>query len=153
MRRTLALALFLGVSLACGYIPEDLWRLTWKHARAWGLDPYLVGAVIWVESGYCPKAVGKAGEVGLGQFMPGTWVRTTGGAPPEWRAHPEWALWATAKHLRELYLATGDWRKALAAYNAGLGAVRAGRIPESTRRYVARVLSVYRRWKESYRPS
>lgn len=143
MGRLAALLFLLAPALACGRIPQDLWHLTWRHALAWGVDPYLVAAVVWVESGYCPQAVGRAGEVGLGQFMPGTWTRTTG-APPEWRAHPEWALWATAKHLRELYLATGDWRKALAAYNAGLGAVRSGRIPASTERYVERVLRVYR---------
>ena len=130
----------------CGYVPQDLWAKTWKYARAWGLDPYLVAAVVWVESGYCPEARGKAGEVGLGQFMPGTWARTTG-APPEWRAHPDWALWATAKHLRELWEATRDWRQALAAYNAGLGAVRSGRVPASTLRYAEKVLAVYRKFK------
>jgi soluble lytic murein transglycosylase-like protein len=141
------LALVLSPALACGYIPQDLWGRTWRYAQAWGLDPYLVAAVVWVESRYCPGAVGKAGEVGLGQFMPGTWRRTTG-APPEWRSHPDWALWATAKHLRELYYATGgDWYKALAAYNAGLGAVRVGAIPASTHRYVKRVLSLYRAWR------
>nr|WP_308418061.1 lytic transglycosylase domain-containing protein [Thermus caldilimi] len=133
--------------MACRYVPQDLWHLTWRHALAWGVDPYLVAAVVWVESGYCPQAVGRAGEVGLGQFMPGTWHRTTGGAPPEWRTDPDWALWATAKHLRELWLATRDWRLALAAYNAGLGAVRSGRIPASTVRYVERVLRVYWRWR------
>lgn len=146
MVRVLALVLFLLPGLACGYIPKDLWGKTWHHAQAWGLDPYLVAAVVWVESGYCTQAMGRAGELGLGQFMPGTWKRVTG-TPLEWRAHPDWALWATAKHLRELWDATRDWRLALAAYNAGLGAVRAGRIPASTRKYVDRVLALYHHWK------
>jgi len=146
VRRAAYLVLLLGAAFACGHIPQDLWAKTWHYARAWGVDPYLVAAVVWVESGYCPGAVGRAGEVGLGQFMPGTWARTTG-APVEWRAHPDWALWATAKHLRELWEATRDWRLALAAYNAGLGAVRRGAIPASTQRYVERVLSVYRAWR------
>ena len=146
MRRAASLVLLLGAAFACGHVPQDLWAKTWKYARAWGVDPYLVAAVVWVESGYCPHARGKAGEVGLGQFMPGTWVRTTG-APVEWRAHPDWALWATAKHLRELYFATRDWRKALWAYNAGLGAVQRGRVPASTLRYAERVLAVYRAWR------
>ena len=145
--RAIAVAVFLlSTGWACGYIPKDLWQATWRYAQGFGLDPYLVAAVVWTESAYCPQARGRAGEVGLGQFMPGTWTRTTG-APPEWRAHPEWSLWATAKHLRELYAATGDWRLALAAYNAGLGAVRSGRIPASTQRYVRRVLTVYWHWK------
>ncbi|WP_114313595.1 lytic transglycosylase domain-containing protein [Thermus caldifontis] len=142
MKRWLALGILFLEALACGYVPKGLWERTWYYAQAWGVDPYLVAAVVWTESGYCPQAVGKAGEVGLGQFMPGTWVRTTG-APPEWRSHPDWALWATAKHLRELWDATHNWRLALAAYNAGLGAVKAGRIPASTRRYVERVLATY----------
>lgn len=147
MRRAASLALFLGAAFACGHIPQDLWAKTWHYARAWGVDPYLVAAVVWVESGYCPQAVGRAGEVGLGQFMPGTWQRVAG-APVEWRAHPDWALWAVAKHLRELYFAVGgDWRKALWAYNAGLGAVRSGRVPASTLQYAERVLSVYRAWR------
>ena len=145
--RGLVLALLLSPALACGYVPQDLWAKTWHYARAWGVDPYLVAAVVWVESGYCPGAVGRAGEVGLGQFMPGTWARTTG-APVEWRAHPDWALWATAKHLRELYFAVGgDWRKALWAYNAGLGAAQRGRVPASTLRYAEKVLAVYRAWR------
>ncbi|MDM7324647.1 MAG: lytic transglycosylase domain-containing protein [Thermus sp.] len=146
MKRWLALAVLLVPGLACGYIPKDLWHATWRYARGFGLDPYLVAAVVWTESAYCPHARGGAGELGLGQFMPGTWTRTTG-APPEWRVHPEWALWATAKHLRELYAATGDWRLALAAYNAGLGAVRSGRIPTSTKRYVELVLARYRAFR------
>ncbi|TBH16568.1 transglycosylase SLT domain-containing protein [Thermus thermamylovorans] len=146
MRRAAYLVLLLGAAFACGHVPQDLWAKTWKYARAWGVDPYLVAAVVWVESGYCTQAMGRAGEVGLGQFMPGTWQRVTG-APLEWRSHPDWALWATAKHLRELWEATRDWRLALAAYNAGLGAVRRGAIPASTQRYVERVLSVYRAWR------
>ncbi|ULR39738.1 lytic transglycosylase domain-containing protein [Thermus sp. NEB1569] len=146
MRRLAALVLLLAPTLACGYVPKSLWERTWHYARAWGLDPYLVAAVVWVESGYCPAVPGKAGELGLGQFMPGTWKRVTG-APLEWRAHPDWALWATAKHLRELWEATRDWRAALAAYNAGLGAVKAGKIPASTRRYVEKVLATYRAFR------
>jgi len=146
VRRAAYLVLLLGAAFACGHVPQDLWAKTWKYARAWGVDPYLVAAVVWVESGYCTQAMGRAGEVGLGQFMPGTWQRVTG-APLEWRSHPDWALWATAKHLRELWEATRDWRLALAAYNAGLGAVRRGAIPASTQRYVERVLSVYRAWR------
>lgn len=146
MRLLVASLLFLAQAVACGYVPKDLWERTWRYARAWGLDPYLVAAVVWTESGYCPQAVGKAGEVGLGQFMPGTWERVTK-APIEWRSHPDWALWATAKHLRELWDATHDWRLALAAYNAGLGAVKRGQIPASTRRYVERVLATYRAFR------
>lgn len=146
MRRLAALVLLLAPTLACGYVPKSLWERTWHYARAWGLDPYLVAAVVWVESGYCPAVPGKSGELGLGQFMPGTWKRVTG-APLEWRAHPDWALWATAKHLRELWEATQDWGLALAAYNAGLGAVKAGKIPASTRRYVEKVLATYRAFR------
>lgn len=152
IKAVIPVAVLLGLGYACGYVPQNLWEKTWRYAMGFGVDPYLVAAVVWVESGYCTGAVGKAGELGLGQFMPGTWHRTTGGAPLEWRAHPDWALWATAKHLRELWEATRDWRLALAAYNAGLGAVRAGRVPASTRRYVEKVLSTYWHWVRRVQP-
>jgi soluble lytic murein transglycosylase-like protein len=147
--RGLVAAFLLGaasVSLACGYVPKDLWEKTWKHARAWGIDPYFLAALVWVESRYCPHAVGRAGEVGLGQFMPGTWQAATG-APLHWRRDPDWALWATAKHLRTLWETHRDWRKVLWAYNAGSGAVFSGKVPASTKVYAERVLAVYARWR------
>lgn len=142
----LGLVLGMGAGLACGQVPSGLWEKTRHYARAWGLDPYLVAAVVWTESRYCTQAVGRAGEVGLGQFMPGTWARTAG-APLAWRSNPDWALWATAKHLRLLWERYRDWNRALMAYNAGAGAVDRGRVPASSVQYARKVLAVYRKWK------
>lgn len=142
----LGLVLGMGAGLACGQVPSGLWEKTRHYARAWGLDPYLVAAVVWTESRYCTQAVGRAGEVGLGQFMPGTWARTAG-APLAWRSNPDWALWATAKHLRSLWERHRDWNRALMAYNAGAGAVDRGRVPASSVQYARKVLAVYRKWK------
>lgn len=142
----LGLVLGMGAGLACGQVPSGLWEKTRHYARAWGLDPYLVAAVVWTESRYCTQAVGRAGEVGLGQFMLGTWARTAG-APLAWRSNPDWALWATAKHLRSLWERHRDLNRALMAYNAGAGAVDRGRVPASSVQYARKVLAVYRKWK------
>lgn len=81
IKAVIPVAVLLGLGYACGYVPHNLWEKTWRYATGFGVDPYLVAAVVWVESGYCTGAVGKAGELGLGQFMPGTWHRTTGEPP------------------------------------------------------------------------
>lgn len=149
--RTLVVSAALTVSLATGagcdqgYIPQDLWELTVEYAQGFGLDPYLLAAVVWVESGYCPQAVGKDGEVGLGQIMPGTAAGL--GMHPDYREDPAWSLWGAAKYLRAQWDRFQDWRLALAAYNAGPKAVALGQIPGSTQKYVRKVLAVYARFR------
>lgn len=141
-----AVVLTLAHSRACGYVPENLWALTHYYAEGFGIDPYLLGALLWVESSFCSDAQGAAGELGLSQFMPRTFEAATG-APAEWRSDPAWAIYAAARHLRTLYDSFGELELALAAYNAGSARVRRGEIPASTRRYVARVLEVYWAWR------
>lgn len=141
--------LLIGASAwACGNITTEMWEITKRWARAYGLDPALLGAVVWVESRYCPQAVGRVGEVGLGQVRPKTaeWL----GIPSGYLSHPEWNLVATARYLRYLYGRYGDWRKALAAYNAGPSRVDLGRIPPSTQIYVQNVLMTYDYMKRRY---
>jgi len=135
-------------ALGCGNISMEMWETTKRWARVHGLDPALLGAVVWVESRYCPRAVGRAGELGLGQVRPKTaeWL----GIPSDYLWHPEWNLLATARYLRYLYDRYGDWRKAIAAYNAGPAKVDSGRIPPSTRIYVQAVLKTYDYMKRRY---
>jgi len=147
---TLALASW---ALACGRIPPDLAGWAAYYARGYGIDPDLVIALVWVESRFCPGAVSPAGAVGLGQIMPATAEAI--GVRPEWLSHPQWNLWATARHLRQLWDSFRDWPLALAAYNAGSGAVRRyGGIPPypETQKYVRDVLWVYRWLKGNRRP-
>lgn len=112
-------------------------------AQKYRLDPKLLHAVIRAESAYNPHAVSPKGAVGLMQLMPETAARY--GIYD--RYDPFKNLEAGARYLRDLLLTFGDIRLAVAAYNAGEGAVRkyGNRIPPyfETREYVARVLKFY----------
>ena len=111
-------------------------------ARRHGLDPALLRAVIQAESGWNPAARSPAGAMGLMQLMPAT-ARELGVADP---FDPVQNLEAGARYLRQQFDRFGDWRLALAAYNAGPGAVEAhGGLPPfpETQAYVARVLDLW----------
>lgn len=123
----------------------DLASLLEAAALRHGLDPALVRAVVQVESAFQPAAVSPKGAQGLMQLMPGTAVAL--GVRDAF--DPAQNLEGGSRHLAGLVQAYGgDLKKALAAYNAGAGAVaRHGGIPpyRETREYVARVLTRYRR--------
>lgn len=81
----------------------------------------------------------SAGAVGIAQFMPGT-AADLGVDPLD----PFSSIDGAARYLRQLYNSTGDWSRALAAYNWGIGNVqRKGldRAPLETRNYVAEILA------------
>jgi len=114
-----------------------------RHAVARGLDPALVHAVIKAESAYRPEAVSPKGAVGLMQVMPAT-GRRFGVSDLE---QPESNLKAGTTYLRHLLDRFDNVLLALAAYNAGEGAVRrfGNAIPPypETRGYVQEVLRSY----------
>ena len=108
-------------------------------AQKYGVDPALLRGLIKQESGFNPNAGSSAGAQGLTQLMPGT-ARSLGCTNP---LDPAQSIDAGAKYLRQqLDTFGGDARKALAAYNAGPGAVeRYGGVPPfaETQRYVSSV--------------
>lgn len=92
-----------------------------RVARQNGLSPDLVKAVALVESGLDPQAISPAGAQGLMQLMPATAQQY--GVTDVF--NPLANLEAGARHLRSLLDEfDGDLELALAAYNAGSGAVR-----------------------------
>jgi soluble lytic murein transglycosylase-like protein len=108
-----------------------------------GLDPALVLAVVQAESGQSQDAVSPKGAIGLMQVLPETAVEV--GFPNP--ADPASNLEAGCTYLSAL-LANfgGDVELALAAYNAGPGAVRRwGTVPpyRETKNFIARVASKY----------
>jgi len=125
-----------------------------EAARIGRLDPALLHAVVEVESAYNPQAVSPKGALGLMQLMPATAALYGVQNPFDISEN----LVAGAVHLRSLIdRFSGDMSLALAAYNAGSGAVLAhgGRIPPyaETRRYVPAVLQRYERLRAMLPPS
>lgn len=110
----------------------------------YGLPPSLLGRVLYQESRFRTDIItgqtrSTAGALGIAQFMPGT-AREMGIDP----LNPTQAIDGAARYLRRLYDALGDWSKALAAYNWGIGNVsRKGldAAPAETRAYVREILS------------
>jgi membrane-bound lytic murein transglycosylase D len=115
-----------------------------------------------IESGFEPRARGRAGELGLWQLRRPT-ARRFGlqvSARRDDRLHPERATLAAARYLRYLRARYGEWPLALAAYNAGERRVdRAlaesgtadfwelaaqGYLPRTSTEFVARFIAVIR---------
>lgn len=144
---------------------DDRWKILRTQVepilKAQGL-PTEVLAVVKIESNGRLDALSSAGARGLWQLMPDTARRyglVVSNSKDE-RLDPEKATWAATHYLRDLYALFGDWRLALAAYNAGEDAIsraieRFGSrefdvlslkraIPDETRRYVPAVLAEMR---------
>lgn len=107
-------------------------------ARKHGVPEDLFLRLVQQESGWNPGAVSSKGATGLAQLMPGTAAKL--GVDP---TNPQQNLDGGARYLRQMYDKFGTWRLALAAYNAGPGAVeKHDGIPpyEETKNYVVAIL-------------
>jgi len=128
---------FFGEKSATACIPEA--------AQKSHLEPELLEALLTVESGGRAHCISERGACGPAQLMPSTARRLHVSDPFE----PRDATLGSARYLREqLDRFHGDRSLALAAYNAGPGAVH-GSVPHNgeTELYVPRVLSQYRALK------
>ena len=117
-----------------------------RIAAQYRLEPALMHAVISAESSYNPWAVSPKGAMGLMQLMPGTAERFGVSNPYD----PIANMHGGARYLRWLLDRFNDQRLAVAAYNAGEGAVQkyGNQVPpyRETQTYVVRVLDFYQRY-------
>lgn len=105
-----------------------------QAAQRHGIPEDLFLRLVQQESGWNPNARSHKGAMGLAQLMPGTAAKL--GVNP---SDPVQNLNGGARYLRMMYNQFGNWTLALAAYNAGPGAVQKyGGIPpyRETRNYV-----------------
>ncbi len=124
-------------------ISVELADMVVQQARRARVDPEIVFALIAVESGFDPHAVGSSGERGLMQIKPTTARAYESGITPEGLLVPEVNLRIGLAHLKGEVEHFGDWSLGLTAYN--MGRTRLREILASTHRpprtYAARVLS------------
>lgn len=125
------------------YHRSDLRKMVSDISLEHGVDPKLVDAVVRVESDYDPRAISRRGAQGLMQLMPDTASRLDVGDPFD----PEENIRGGVREISRLVdRYAGNLQLALAAYNAGEGAVARYRgIPpyKETRSYVSKILSIY----------
>jgi hypothetical protein len=123
------------------FVPDRYAPVLARAAQRWNVSAALLAAQLYAESNFNPFAHSPAGAQGIAQFMPGT-AQTLGLENP---FDAEQAIDAQAHLMRDLLRRFVSVPLALAAYNAGPGAV-AGCMcvppyPE-TRGYVARILGL-----------
>ncbi|WP_221444663.1 lytic transglycosylase domain-containing protein [Caulobacter sp. YL-Caulobacter] len=125
--------------LVASSAPDAVRRELSSAADAYALDRGLVEAVAWRESRFRPAARSSKGAIGVMQLMPDT-ARDLGVDPFD----PAQNIRGGALYLRRMLTTFGgDVRLALAAYNAGPGAVRKhGGVPPyaETQAYVTSIL-------------
>ncbi|MHB9130796.1 MAG: lytic transglycosylase domain-containing protein [Armatimonadota bacterium] len=123
-------------------VTPELAAIIERASTAYGIRQPLLHAIIQAESGFNPRAVSPRGALGLMQLMPDT-ASSLGVTDP---FNAQQNIEAGARYFRQaLDKFDGDERLALAAYNAGPGAVqRYHGIPpyQETQRYVTRVMSL-----------
>jgi len=126
-------------------------QLVDEAAEKYGLPREFLHSVARAESAYHLGAVSPKGAIGVMQLMPGTAAELA--ADPR---DPAQNIDAGARHLRDLLVQyNGSTHRALAAYNAGPGAVaKYGGVPpyRETVNYVEKVLRNYQKLAEASRP-
>lgn len=135
-----------------GYL--DVKNDLYEASASYGVDVHLIKAVVAAESAFNHKAVSHKGAIGLMQIMPATarryGVRPASGVAVERQLiDPVLNIHTGTRYLSDLLrMFDGQTELAVAAYNAGEGAVKkaGNRIPnyKETQQYVSKVMAIYR---------
>jgi len=127
--------------------PAEIDRLVNANSAQWNVDPNLVRAIIANESGFNANATSGVGAQGLMQLMPGT----AAGLGVTNSYDPGQNVWGGTRYIKGLLdRFGGNVKLAVAAYNAGPGAVEkySGVPPYAeTQNYVQNVLSSYEKYR------
>lgn len=126
---------------------SDLENYISKEAKRNGVDPDLVKAIIKAESNFNPKAKSPKGALGLMQIMPET-AKILGVNNP---LNPGENIKGGTRYLKDMIGKFNNIEHAIAAYNAGPGAVKKyGGIPpyDETKNYVKKVKAYYEDFKD-----
>ncbi len=124
-----------------GFVPARFRKAILASAMKWNVSAALLAAQLYAESGFDPNAGSPAGAQGIAQFMPAT-AATYGLSNP---FDPDEAIDAQGHLMSDLVKQFGSPALALAAYNAGPGAVSGCNcIPSypETQAYVAKILGL-----------
>lgn len=127
--------------------PEQIDSLVQQNASTWQVDPSLVKAIIANESGFNANATSNVGAQGLMQLMPAT-AKSVG---VQNAYDPAQNVAGGTRYLKGLLdRFNGDVKLAVAAYNAGPGAVeKYGDVPPyaETQNYVQNVIGSYDKYR------
>jgi soluble lytic murein transglycosylase-like protein len=138
------------IKFSKGGKPRKISSIIHEISRKYQIDSALVKAIVTVESNNDPLAVSSKGAQGLMQLMPATARRLKVLRPFD----PRENIIGGIKYIKGLIASYGDLRLALAAYNAGPGAVDkyAGIPPyRETINYVKKVLRYYKKFRRNKR--
>ncbi|MEB3245127.1 MAG: lytic transglycosylase domain-containing protein [Vampirovibrionales bacterium] len=126
---------------------EEIKKMVIGSAQKNGVDPALALALVQMESGFNPNAVSKVGAMGLTQLMPGT----AAGLGVDEPFNAEKNLDGGMRYLKSMIGRFGGKTElALAAYNAGPGAVNKYKgIPpyKETQHYVKTIQNLYQKYQ------
>jgi hypothetical protein len=128
-------------------------RVIVRTARRHGVGPRVALAIAWQESGWQQRRTSAAGAVGAMQVMPGTgrWMSLY--------AHRRLDLYDLHDNvtagvlLFRVLRGEAGWKRSIAAYYQGLGALRRHGMYPSTRHYTRTVIAIYRRLGHGWNPS
>ena len=131
--------------------PQDpqLEAMFTELGSAEGLEPGLLKAIAWIESGWQQHVVSPAGAVGFMQVTPFTagWLEASVFGE---QLNEDVSVYDNvkmgARYLRILLAATGDEEKAIASYYQGPGTTMSGKMYDETKHYVELVRAVRQRY-------